>query len=519
VKRDGSAGLSDGDLEAIVEAVVGKVQNRLERNRHETGGCGRQHDPAPMARRVETAVRQETEHIAAPFVARKQVARAPEVMVRSARPGVHDDLDSAVQSARDAFEQYEAMPLAVRHDVVRAMRRAALDVLDEMSERAVAETRLGRVEDKRIKNRVAITKTPGPEFLEPIAMSGDDGLMLLERAPFGVICAITPCTNPTETIFCNGLGMVAGGNSVLFNVHPLAKETSCWYVELLNRAIASAGGPAELLNTLAEPSIKSAQAAMRHPGVRLVVVTGGGAVVTEAMNSGKRAVCAGPGNPPVVVDETAHLEVAARGVIAGASFDNNIICTCEKEIIAVADIADRLVRELERQGAHKLTPHELRKLEKTLLDSEGHVNRDFVGRNAGVLLGAAGRSGSDDLRMLFAELPEDHPFVQTEMLMPVLGLVRQPDVESAIQCAKRVEHLYGHTAVMYSTNIDNLSRMARVINASIFVKNAPNFAGIGAGGEGYTSWTIASPTGEGLTTCRTFTRERRCTLKDHFRIV
>ena len=506
MRRLPTGGLDDQTLDAIVDAVVGRVRERMSMNRA----------PSPPARTDGAST-----HIAAPFVAPKQPGRppAPMVMTRSGEPGVHDDLDVAVESARRAFEEYEAMPLATRYDVVKAMRRAALDALDEMCERAVRETSLGRVEDKRIKNRVAITKTPGPEFLEPIAQSGDDGLMLIERAPFGVICSITPCTNPTETIINNAIGMVSGGNSVLFNVHPLAKGTSAWYIALLNRAIASAGGPQALLHCVAEPTIESAQKAMRHKGVRLVVVTGGGAVVQEAMRSGKRAVSAGPGNPPVVVDETANLERAARGIIAGASFDNNVICTDEKEVVAVADIADRLMKEMERLGAHRLSAGEVRQLEQHLLDKEGHINRDFVGRNAGVLLGAAGKRGPDELRLLFAELPEEHPFVQHEMLMPIVGVVRQPDVESAIQCAKRVEHGYGHTAVMYSNSIDNLSRMARVINTSIFVKNAPNFAGIGAGGEGYTSWTIASPTGEGLTTCRTFTRERRCTLKDHFRII
>ena len=489
-------GFDDATLDAIVEAVVGRVKNKL-------------------------ALNQSVVPAASPAPKRRSAPVAPQIMSRHGLPGVHDDLDSAVETAGRAFEEYDAMPLETRYRIVAAMRKVALAHLDEMAERAVAETSLGRVADKLIKNRVAITKTPGPEFLKPIAMSGDDGLMLLERAPFGVICSITPCTNPTETIINNGISMLSAGNAVVYNTHPLAKGTSAWFIGLMNRAIADAGGPsAPLLNCIAKPTIASAQGAMRHKGVRLVVVTGGGAVVTEAFKSGKRAICAGPGNPPVVVDETANLSIAGRGVVAGASFDNNVICTCEKEIIAVSDIADRLLGELEANAAYRLSAQETRKLESELLDSEGHINRDFVGRNASVLLSAAGRKVDDPaLRLLVADVPEDHPFVQTEMLMPIVGLVRQPDVESAIQCAKRVEHGYGHTAVMYSTQIENLSRMARVSNVSIFVKNAPNFAGIGAGGEGYTSWTIASPTGEGLTTCRTFSRERRCTLKDHFRIV
>ena len=445
------------------------------------------------------------------------IGAAPTMRVK--RRGVFDDVDTAVAAARRAFERYEQMPLETRRAVVRSMRQAAMGVLEEMCQRAVKETSLGRVDDKRIKNRAAITKTPGPEILEAIAASGDDGLMITERAPYGVIAAITPCTNPTETIINNGIGMVAGGNAVVFNTHPLARETSAWYVSLLSDAIVAAGGPEDLISCIAEPTVASAQALMRHPGVRIVVVTGGGAVVTEAMRSGKRAISAGPGNPPAVVDETAHIEAAARGIVAGASFDNNVICTCEKEIVVVASVADKFKKALKESGTHELSPGELRALERVILTSDGHVNREFVGRNANVILRAIGKSAPDDLRLLWAEVDEKHPFVQHELLMPVLGLVRVKDVDEAIATAKRVEHGYGHTATMWSTNIENLSRMARAINTSIFVKNGPNYNGIGVGGEGWTSWTIASPTGEGLTTARTFTRERRCTLKDAFRIV
>ncbi len=507
----GTGGLDEPTLDAIVEAVVGRVRQRLDQNRSPAVPASPVPDDHPASLFVKRGP-------AAPGPGASRSAAAPAV-IGSRGPGVHDDLETAVAAAQRGFEELDAMPLATRFAAVQAMRETALRHLDEMCTRAVQETSLGRVEDKRIKNHVAITKTPGPEYLEHTAMTGDDGLTLMEQAPFGVICSITPCTNPTETIINNAIGMVSAGNAVIFNVHPLAKQTSAWYIALLNEAIHAAGGPRTLLNCMAEPSIDSAQAAMRHKGVRLVVVTGGGAVVQEAFRSGKRAICAGPGNPPVVVDDTADVARAARGIIAGASFDNNVICTCEKEVIAVADICDWLVKELTQAGAYRLSSSEVHRLESTLLDSEGHINRDFVGRNAGVLLGSIGRRGPDELRLLFAELPEDHPFVQTEMLMPIVGVVRERDVDAAIECAVRVEHHYRHTAVMYSSHIAHLSKMARRINSSIFVKNAPNFAGIGAGGEGFTSWTIASPTGEGLTTCRTFSRLRRCTLKDHFRIV
>jgi acyl-CoA reductase-like NAD-dependent aldehyde dehydrogenase len=438
--------------------------------------------------------------------------------VPAARRGIFPDVDSAAKAARKAFEQYDRTPLETRNRMIEAMRRTVLDHVRELSEYAHAETGLGRVDDKIKKNTLVATKTPGTEILRPISYSGDYGLMVTERAPYGVFGAITPTTNPTETICNNGIGMLAGGNAVVFNTHPSAWRVCAWLVHLLNEAIVGAGGPENLLCSIAEPTIESAQALMRHPLIRILTVTGGPGVVKEAMNSGKRAIAAGPGNPPAVVDETAHLDIAARGIVDGASIDNNIICTAEKEVLAVSSITDKLKEQLVREGCYLMNDKQVRQLEGVVLDGD-HTNKKFVGKNAGQILKQIGVHVGDDVRLAIAELPEEHPFVQHELLMPVIGIVRYPDVAAAIAGAKRVEHGFGHTAVMYSTNIDALSAMARTINTSIFVKNGPNLNGLGYHGEGYTSFTIASPTGEGLTTAVSFTRERRCTLKDHFRFV
>jgi acyl-CoA reductase-like NAD-dependent aldehyde dehydrogenase len=293
-------------------------------------------------------------------------------------------------------------------------------------------------------------------------------------------------------------------------------------MELIDEVIVASGGPRGCLTTVAQPTIDTAQGLMKHPGVRLLVVTGGPAVVKTAMASGKKVIAAGPGNPPVVVDETADIEQAAQGIIDGASLDNNIVCIAEKEIIAVEAIADDLKRAMQKKGAVLLSPHQIRQLEKVVIDWESggkYPNKNFVGKNASVILEQVGVNVGPETRLVFCEVEESHPFVQVELLMPLIPLVRVRNVDEAIEMAKRVEHGNGHTAVMYSKNIDHLHRMAKEINTSIFVKNAPSYAGLGLGGEGFTSFTIASPTGEGLTTSRTFSRIRRCTLKDHFRIV
>jgi acyl-CoA reductase-like NAD-dependent aldehyde dehydrogenase len=312
--------------------------------------------------------------------------------------------------------------------------------------------------------------------------------------------------------------MVAGGNAVVFNVHPAARGVATFFVQRLHEAMVAAGAPRNLLCALGSPGIESAQALMKHPLVRLVVVTGGPAVVKAAMNSGKRAIAAGPGNPPAVVDETAHIARAARDVVNGASLDNNIVCIVEKEVFAVASIADELKREMVKSGGFEVPASAINKLEKLVVE-DGHPARDWVGKDATKIAEAAGLRAPAGTKLLFAEVDATHPFVQLELLLPVIGFVRLKSVEDCIVAAVQAEHGFGHTATMHSTNIDHLHAMAKRINTSIFVKNGPSFAGLGLRGEGYTSFTIASPTGEGLTTALSFTRERRCTLKDSFRIV
>ena len=501
--------------EQRIQEIVDKVLSRL----------GPEAGKSPMQAVMQAAARGKPETTASQqggnsgFVPpHLRVAKRDGSKVPRASHGVFPDVDSAVAAARKAFEQWSGTPLVVRDRAVAAMRKVTLDNVRALSEHAVAESGLGRADDKVKKNSLVANKTPGTEILRPIAYTGDNGLTIIDRAAFGVIGSITPTTNPTETVLNNGIGMIAGGNAVVFNTHPYAWRTSAWHVHLLNDAIAQSGGPSNLLCTIAEPTIESAQKLMTHKGVRLLVVTGGPAVVKAAMASGKRAIAAGPGNPPAVVDESANIAQAARSIVEGASIDNNIICTCEKQVLAVGKITDSLKAEMVKSGCYLLNDRQVRELEKVILDGD-HTNKDWVGKNAGLIAKQIGLHVGDDCRLLIAELPEEHPFVQHELLMPVLGIVRYPDVASAIAGAVRTEHGFGHTATMYSQNVEALSAMARTANCSIFVKNGSHLAGLGYGGEGYTSFTIASPTGEGLTTALSFTRERRCTMKDAFRFV
>ena len=438
--------------------------------------------------------------------------------------GVFARLDEAVAAAAAAFRS-NRLELDQRKVIIEAVRRAALDQAEMLARLAVEETGLGRVDDKITKNRLVAAKAPGPEDLEVQAVSGARGMMITEFAPFGVIGAITPVTNPAATILNNAISVVSAGNAVVFNAHPSARRTSNATVRLINRAIIAAGGPANLVTSVAEPTIESARALMAHPDVRVLLVTGGPGVVREALKTDKRAITAGPGNPPAVVDETADVDKAGADIVRGASFDNNIVCTDEKVVIAVASIADRLIRSMAQNGAYVLAEHELRRLERVIFTElgapgkPGHVNPAWIGRDAVRILAEIGVRPAVEPRLLVAEVPEDHSLVWTEQMMPVLPVVRVPDVGAAIDLAVRAEHGFRHTASIHSTNVDTITKMARAMNCSIFVANGPNFAGLGEGGEGFATVSIASPSGDGMTRPRTFSRERRVTVVGALRIV
>jgi len=452
-------------------------------------------------------------------------AAAPAGTTAEGQEGVFPDIDSAIAAAAAAQRRLADLPMERRNLLIAGMRQAATENAQVLARAACQETGMGRCEDKIEKNLLVAERTPGTEALQAHAWTGDRGLTLVEWAPYGVIGAITPSTNPTSTIICNGIGMIAAGNAVIFNAHPGAKQCSAQTVQILNRAILRAGGPLNLITCPAEPTIDSAQALMRHPAIRLLVVTGGPGVVKEAMHSGKKAICAGPGNPPAVVDETADAEQAAQDIIKGASFDNNVVCILEKEILAVESIADALKGWMLQRGAVELTSWQLGRLMKVILAEDhgpgkhGVVNKAFVGKSPATILREIGMGVDESVRLAIAEVDAQHPLVWTEQLMPILPLVRVRSADQAIDLAKACEQGMGHTATIHSKNLDVLSRMSREINTSIFVKNGPSLAGLGFGGEGFASFSIASPTGEGLTSAINFARVRRCTLVDAFRIV
>ena len=433
--------------------------------------------------------------------------------------GIFDDMNEAIQESWIAQRQYLKYSLKKRNEIVTSIRTELSKHIDELSKMGVEETGMGRYEDKILKNKLAIDKSPGIEDLKPEVDTGDGGLTLYEMSPFGVIGSITPSTNPTETIICNTIGMLAAGNSVVFSPHPSAKKVSVFIVEIINRAIEKVDGPKNLVVTVKEPSIENTNIMLSHEKVNMICATGGPAIVKIALSSGKKAIGAGAGNPPVVVDETADIEKAAVDIIDGCGFDNNLPCIAEKEVIVVDKVADKLMGCMSNYSAMQITDKELlKKLEKLVLNEKGSINKKFVGKNADYIMESLGIKIDPKIKVIFAEVDKDHPFAVEELMMPILPIIRVSNVDKAIELGVKLEHGNRHTAMMHSKNIDNLSKFSKEVQTTIFVKNAPSYAGIGYGTEGHSTFTIAGPTGEGLTSAKTFTRKRRCVLADTFSI-
>lgn len=443
------------------------------------------------------------------------------LMSGSDSSGIFDTMDEAVEASTAASKELAQCSMKARKRFIEVIRAAVLDEenLKKMSRDAVEETGIGCYEHKLIKNRLAAEKTPGVEDLLTDAVSGDHGLTITEYCPFGVIGAITPTTNPTETVINNSIGMIAGGNTVIFSPHPRAKKVTAFLVTLMNQALAEAGAPQNLITTVKEPSLENTNQMMEHPQVRMLVATGGPSIVHKVMSSGKKAIGAGAGNPPVVVDETADIDKAARDIVAGCSFDNNVPCIAEKEVFAVNEIFDQLLAAMKKHGAYEMKDTAMiNRLQELVTNENGSPKVVFVGKSAAFILDKLGVSADPDVKVIVMEVAADHHFVNEEMMMPILPLVRVPDVDQAIESAHIAEHGNRHTAMIHSRNIETMSKMAKLLETTIFVKNAPSYAGIGAGGEGHTTFTIAGPTGEGLTSARTFCRKRRCTIADALHI-
>jgi aldehyde dehydrogenase len=457
----------------------------------------------------------------------KQSAPAAVPAASAGGMGIYGDMSSACEAAQASFAKLREAGVSARKKAINAIRRLCVEKSDEWGRIEFEETKIGRLDHKKEKLKICGDLVPGVEMLERMAFSGDFGLTIIDFAPWGVIGAVTPSTHSIPTLTGNAINMIAAGNAVVFNTHPGACKCAALAIRTYNEAIAAETGITDLLTTVEKPTLETFETMCKHPHVKLLCVTGGPAVVAAAMKTGKRAVCAGPGNPPVVVDETADLVRAAKSIIQGGAYDNNLLCIGEKEVFVVESVADRLVSELRSAGAYLLDAAQIEALAaKAFVFPKGQgagcphpvVNRELVGKDAAVLAKSIGLDIPASTELLIGETKADHIFVDEEQMMPFMPIVRVRNVDEGIARAVEAEHSYKHTAIMHSRNIDALTKMAQVVDTTLFIKNGPCMTGLGLGGEGFLSFSVATPTGEGVTTPMTFTRSRRCVMVENLNL-
>lgn len=450
-------------------------------------------------------------------------AKAPGI---GGKHGVFAHVCQASEAAHKAFLELKELGVEGRARVIELVKEICVANADAWGKFELNETKIGRL-DHKIEKLQIVKHVPGVEWLRPDAMSGDHGITLEEYAPFGVVGAILPVTHSIPTLTGNVINMVAAGNAVIFNPHPGGAKSAALAVKAYNQAIERELGIDNLICTIETPTIETFEKICKNEKIGLLAITGGPAVVEAAMKSGKRSICAGPGNPVVVVDETADLDRAASSIIAGAAFDNNLLCIGEKAVFVEDSVFDPFMKAMQNAGAIQLNASQIEKLTKVAFNIEdgaggcaqAALNRDLIGVDASVLAGHAGLSVPSSTPLIFGETNADHPYVQKEQMMPMIPIVRVPDFKTGVKLAKEAEHGYRHSAIIHSRNVDHMTYMAKAMDTTIFIKNGSCVAGLGLGGEGYLSYSIATTTGEGITTPKTFTRIRRCVMVENLRIV
>ncbi|MFA9376449.1 MAG: aldehyde dehydrogenase family protein [Lachnotalea sp.] len=464
---------------------------------------------------------QEIQNIVRNVLQNMGKAQQPSMHTVTAQPkklmGIFENIEDAIAAAKAAQKEIQPMPLEFREKIIANIRKKTLENAKLLAELGVEETGMGNVGHKILKHQLVAEKTPGTEDLTTLAWSGDRGLTLIEQGPFGVIGAVCPSTNPTETVICNSIGMLAAGNSVVFAPHPSAKHVSNIAIDMINKASVEVGGPENLVVAVENPTMEVSKIIFAHKDIALLVATGGPGVVKTVLSSGKRAMGAGAGNPPALVDETANIAKAAEDIVNGCTFDNNLPCIAEKEVVAVKSIADELMYYMEQSGCYRASEEEVAKLVKTVfIEKNGNrtLNRECVGRSAKVILSKIGVTVGDEVRCVIFKGDKTHPMIAEELMMPILGIVEVEDVDEGIEVSIELEQGNRHSAHMHSTNINNLTKFGKAIDTAIFVKNGPSYAALGFGGEGYATFTISSRTGEGLTSAKNFTKSRRCVMCD-----
>lgn len=420
--------------------------------------------------------------------------QSPQVKAFSEISQAGHALERATWAARE-FGTYSATDI---NRIVSAVADVASRHAEEFASATVDETGFGVVEHKIQKNLACSTglldEYAGADFVTP-RVDSEKKVLEIPR-PAGVIFALAPSTNPVATVYFKVLLSLMTRNAVLISPHPMAKVVSNRAAEILAEAAVGAGAPDGVIQSLPEPSLPLIEAVMKDERTKLILATGGTAMVRSAYSSSNPALGVGPGNVPVFVDSTADVRAAAAHIVDSKKFDNSVLCTNESVLIAEDSIADSLVREMSRLGAHFLTVEESKKLADVMYPT-GRLNSEVVGKDAHVIAGMAGINSGPKTKVLVAPIsaPVPEEVMTHEKLAPVLGFLRVTDAERGISAARAIVRIAGagHSAAIHSTNSRTIMAYGAAVPVLRMTVNAGNSTGsAGLGTSLATSMTIGT---------------------------
>jgi len=394
-----------------------------------------------------------------------------------------------VEAASLAQEQLSRMSQAEIDRIVAAMSEAAQSHAEELAEQARKETGFGSVPDKTTKNRFASQKlweTIQNEKTVGILRKDEDRRVWDVAVPVGVIAGIVPSTNPTSTVIYKAMIALKGANAIVFSPHPGAKDCSLRTAKMLAEAAEAAGCPKGAIGCISTPTMDAVDELMKHSNVRLILATGGGAMVKAAYSSGTPAIGVGAGNGPAYLHPSCDLKQAVSDIVRSKTFDYGTVCASEQSIILEKSVAKEAEMELTRQGCCILNEADSKRLAAILFRSNGTINPKIVGKPASEIAQMAGLSDlAKQAKVLVAReygVGEQYPY-SMEKLCPVLGLFEVENQDQALELACKILHHEGrgHTFTIHAQDKDVIQRFALKIPVSRFLVNTPAaLGGIGA---------------------------------------
>jgi len=398
---------------------------------------------------------------------------------------VKAEIDAMVENANRALEEFMEMTQEQVDSIVKAMTLEGIDHHMRLAKLAVEETKRGVYEDKIIKNLFAteyIYNSIRHQKTVGVIRENDlEGYVEIAE-PVGVIAGITPVTNPTSTTMFKSLISMKTRNPIIFAFHPSAQRCSSEAARVMRDAAIKAGAPKHCIQWIERPSLEATQYLMTHPGVSLILATGGAGMVKAAYSSGKPALGVGPGNVPCYIEKTADIKRAITDLILSKTFDNGMICASEQAVILDEDIAQQAIDYMKENGCYFLTPEEIKKLEAVAIDNKkGMMNPAVVGQSAYTIAQMADIEVPQDTKILVAHLEgvgPEYP-LSREKLSPILALYIVKDYEEGVKVAQQIVEFggLGHSAVIHSEDPKAIELFSKKIKVGRLIINSPSSHG------------------------------------------